>query len=97
MKKCKRNSFREKRFLKLLEDLRKTMENYPDGKITDLIGANHVYELMNRAMKLGRSAGFTAEEIELLLKACREAPSEIAVDPCAPDEHKSFEERRNKT
>lgn len=61
----------EKKLAKTLEDLRKVMQNYPDGKITDVIGANVVYKLMNQVCVLARRAGYTYEQIEDLLKQAK--------------------------
>ena len=61
----------EKQLEKVLKDLKKVMENYPNGTITDVIGANVVYKLMNRACVLARKAGYTYEQIEDLLKQAK--------------------------
>lgn len=75
---------------RVLDDLREVMKQYPDGTITDVIGANRVYKLINRAVFLCRKAGFTEEEIVELIeqqKPGQEPESKTVVDPCAPGEH----------
>ena len=59
----------EKQILQIREKLRQTMQNYPDGKITDIIGAQTVYDLMNRAVVLARKAGYTDEQIADLFES----------------------------
>lgn len=87
MSKPKRISKKQQR---VLDDLREVMKQYPDGTITDVIGANRVYKLINRAVVLFRKSGFTEEEIEELIKKQKpgqEPEPKIVVTPCAPGEH----------
>ena len=91
----RRNARYEKQFRGLLDKLRQAMANYPDGKITDLIGANHVYELMNRALHAGRRAGYSDEDLERELIEAQKPPkpaessaTKTVVTSCAPGEHK---------
>lgn len=89
----------EKKLQKIKEELQRTMENYPDGRITDLIGAQHVYDLMNKAAGLARKAGYTDQEIENLLIESRKPPDPVpppinVSNPCAPGQDSIFEERR---
>lgn len=66
-----RRKRREKQLEKLLENLRIMMQNYPDGKITDIVGANAVYDLMNRAVVLAKKVGYTDDQIRDKLEGCR--------------------------
>ena len=78
----------EKQLRKVLDDLRKIMENYPGGKITDVIGANLVYDKMNRACVLARKAGYTDDQILELFEYAKEPPATVGVKegatPAAP-------------
>ena len=87
----RRSNRYEKEFRGLLDKIRQAMKNYPDGKITDLIGANHLYDLMNRAVRAGRRAGYSDEDLERELIEARMPPEpaeasaqSIDLDPCAP-------------
>ena len=87
MSKPKRMS---KQLQRVLEDLRELMKQSPDGTITDLIAANRVYKLINRAVVLCRKAGYTEEEIDELIveqKTGYKPEPQTVVDPCAPGEH----------
>lgn len=57
----------EKQLKKVRSQLEEVLRNYPDGKITDLIGAQVVYKLLNKAVVLARKAGYADEEIRIML------------------------------
>ena len=64
------NKRKDQKLQSILQEISKTMENYPNGVITDLIGANHIYDQINRAFRLGKQAGYPEEEIgEMIAKA----------------------------
>lgn len=67
----KRSERRAVEFQKCLDRITATMQNYPDGKITDLLGANTIYALMNKAVVLGKKAGYREEEITERILAAR--------------------------
>lgn len=65
---------REKQLRRTLDRLRIEMQNYPEGTITDIVGANLIYDLINRAATLARLNGYKEEEIKQMIAACKEAP-----------------------
>ena len=68
----KRKERWERAFQKQIENLRAIMQNYPDGKITDLVGANTVYSVMNKALQAGLKAGYSEEEIAKIILEARD-------------------------
>ena len=64
-------NLKEKQLLKERDALKQMMENYPDGKITDLVGANAIYDQMNRIVNLAGSLGYSSEEIMEMFDACK--------------------------
>ena len=66
-----RQQRREAKFLRTLERITETMQNYPDGKITDLLGANTLYALTNQAIRFGKQAGYTDDQIAERVLAAR--------------------------
>ena len=66
---------KEKELRRVLDDLKQSMANFPDGKITDLISANAVYEQMNRVVDLATKLGYTSEEILEMLESCNCSPA----------------------
>ena len=93
----RRSDRAEKQLLKIREKLQRVMVNYPDGKITDMVGATTVYDLMNRAVVTARRAGYTDDQITQFLHEARNPPEPTEpsvdksdVDPCAPGKHKTL-------
>ena len=78
-----RSERREARFQRCLDRITEVMKNYPDGRITDLLGANTLYALMNQACRFGKQAGYTDDQIaERVLAARQIDPS--AAEPAEP-------------